>query len=49
MPVVTPPAAAPVAAGEDFFAQVEKLATLHQQGILTDEEFALAKQRLLNG
>ncbi|WP_194763480.1 SHOCT domain-containing protein [Microbacterium sp. UFMG61] len=48
-PVVTPPAAAPVAAGDDFFAQVEKLATLHQQGVLTDEEFALAKQRLLNG
>lgn len=50
MPVVTPPAAAPAAAGgDDFFAQVEKLATLHQQGILTDEEFGLAKQRLLNG
>lgn len=49
MPVVTPPAATPAAAGDDFFAQVEKLATLHQQRILTDEEFALAKQRLLNG
>lgn len=39
----------PVLGGDDFFAQVAKLATLHQQGVLTDEEFALAKQRLLNG
>ena len=56
-----PPAPAPVdapaaagastgrAAGDDFFAQVERLAALHQQGILTDDEFGLAKQRLLDG
>lgn len=57
-PVPPVPAPATVAAvppapaattGDDFFAQVEKLATLHQQGILTDDEFALAKRRLLNG
>ncbi len=51
-----PPAPAPIAAPpadavpeDDFFAQVERLAALRQQGILTDEEFALAKQRLLRG
>jgi hypothetical protein len=49
LPVDTSPAAASAAGGDDFFAQVEKLATLRQQGILTEEEFALAKQRLLNG
>lgn len=47
MAPTAPPAAVP--AGDDFFAQVEKLAALHSGGILSDEEFALAKQRLLNG
>lgn len=37
------------AGGDDLFAQVEQLATMHQRGILTDDEFALAKRRLLNG
>lgn len=58
VPPAPVPVAAPVApsaptisavAGDDFFAQVEKLAALHQQGILSNDEFALAKQRLLNG
>lgn len=48
-PAAAMPPAAPAAGGDDFLAQVERLAALHQQGILSDEEFALAKQRLLNG
>jgi hypothetical protein len=44
-----PPAAAPAAAGpgDDLVAQINQLAQLHQQGILSDEEFSAAKQRLL--
>jgi putative oligomerization/nucleic acid binding protein len=44
-----PPPPAPVAApaGDDLVAKIQELAQLHQQGILTDEEFAAAKQRLL--
>jgi len=44
-----PPAAAPAAApaGDDLIAKIQELAQLHQQGILTDAEFAAAKQRLL--
>ena len=44
------PAAAPAAAAasdEDPMAQVQKLAELHKQGILTDEEFAAAKAKAL--
>lgn len=48
-PAAPPAPAATAPAGEDLFAQIEKLAMLHQQGILSDDEFALAKQRLLNG
>ncbi|NTU83962.1 MAG: SHOCT domain-containing protein [Chloroflexales bacterium] len=32
---------------EDMIAQLERLGALRAQGILTDEEFAAAKQRLL--
>ena len=39
------PAAAP--AEEDQTTQLEKLASLHQQGVLTDEEFAAAKAKVL--
>jgi hypothetical protein len=39
------PAAAPAA--DDLVAQIQELAQLHQQGILSDEEFAAAKQRLI--
>jgi hypothetical protein len=39
------PAAAPVE--EDETAQLEKYAQLHAQGVLTDEEFAAAKAKIL--
>jgi hypothetical protein len=39
------PAAAP--AGDDMMAKLQQLGTLHAQGILTDEEFAAAKAKLL--
>ncbi len=44
-----PPAAAPEAElpAEDPYEQLEKLGHLHEQGILTDEEFATAKAKLL--
>ena len=43
-----PPAAAPAAgSSEDAFQQLEKLGKLHEQGILTDEEFSAAKQKIL--
>ena len=41
-----PPAAAP-AAGPSMADQLQQLAALHQQGMLTDEEFAAAKAKLL--
>ena len=42
-------AAAPAAAAsdEDPMAQVQKLAELHKQGVLTDEEFSAAKAKAL--
>ena len=42
-------AAAPAAAGADAgdLDQIEKLAELHKSGALTDEEFAVAKAKLL--
>jgi hypothetical protein len=40
-----PPPAAPEP--EDNYAQLEKLADLHSKGILTDEEFAAQKAKLL--
>jgi membrane protease subunit (stomatin/prohibitin family) len=40
-----PPPAAPDA--DDKFAQLEKLAELQKQGILTDEEFAAEKAKIL--
>ena len=33
---------------EDKFAQLEKLAELNKQGILTDEEFAAEKAKILS-
>ncbi|WP_434318821.1 SHOCT domain-containing protein [Leifsonia sp. P73] len=38
-------AAAPPA--DDMMAKIQQLATLHSQGILSDEEFAAAKAKLL--
>jgi predicted lipid-binding transport protein (Tim44 family) len=39
----------PAPAGTDLTAQLQQLAQLHDSGILTDEEFAAAKQKLLAG
>ncbi|MEU4450168.1 SHOCT domain-containing protein [Nocardioides sp. NPDC023903] len=48
----TPPPAAPAApaapAQSDLTGQLAKLGELHSQGVLSDEEFAAAKQRLLS-
>jgi membrane protease subunit (stomatin/prohibitin family) len=40
-------AAAPAPAAEDPYEQLQKLGELHTQGILTDEEFAAQKAKLL--
>jgi hypothetical protein len=42
-----PPPAAAAAGGTDVVAELQKLATLRQQGILDDAEFAAAKAKLL--
>jgi hypothetical protein len=42
-----PPPAAPTSGGADMTAELERLATLRSQGVLTDEEFAAAKAKLL--
>jgi Short C-terminal domain len=42
-----PPQQAPPAAGPSVADQLQQLAGLHQQGVLTDEEFAAAKSKLL--
>ena len=39
----------PSAAGTDMMAQLSQLSQLHTQGVLTDEEFAAAKAKLLAG
>jgi Short C-terminal domain len=42
------PAPAPAeAGGDDMSAELERLASLRNQGVLTDEEFAAAKAKLL--
>ncbi len=41
-----PPAAAP--AGGDPMEKLKELGQLHETGILTDEEFAAAKAKILN-
>lgn len=43
-----PPPAAPAPGGADVTAELERLATLRNQGVLTDEEFAAAKAKILN-
>lgn len=47
--VAPPPAPPPAAAsgGGDVTAELERLAGLRSQGVLTDEEFAAAKAKLL--
>jgi hypothetical protein len=44
-----PPAAAPAPAApaEDTYTQLKQLGELHEQGILTDEEFAAQKAKIL--
>lgn len=42
-----PPAAPQAQGGTDLVAELQKLATLHQQGVLSDAEFASAKARLI--
>ena len=39
-----PPAAAPT---KDVTAELQKMADLHKSGVVTDEEFAAAKKKLL--
>ena len=43
-----PPQAAP-AAGPSVADQLQQIATLHQQGVLNDDEFAAAKAKILGG
>ena len=44
-----PAAAAPAAASDDLLGQLQKLTDLKAAGALTDEEFQLAKAKLLAG
>lgn len=41
------PAPAPAAGGTDLTAELMKLADLHTKGLLSDDEFAAAKAKLL--
>jgi hypothetical protein len=47
--VAAAPAPAAAGGGTDVVAQLEKLAALKSQGILTDEEFAVQKAKILAG
>ena len=42
-------AAPPAGAPDDLTSRLQQLASLHQQGALTDEEFAAARSQLLSG
>ena len=42
-----PPPAAPAASGDDRLEQLKELAALKDQGVLTDEEFAAEKAKIL--
>ena len=45
-----PPPPAPAApAGDETMAELEKLADMKSKGLLTDEEFAAAKAKILGG
>ena len=46
-PTYAPPAPAPDTA-TDRIQQLKELAALHQQGVLTDDEFAAQKAKILN-
>lgn len=43
----TPPAPPTAPAGDDLIAKLQQLAAMQQAGVLSAEEFAAAKQRLL--
>lgn len=43
-----PPAPPAAAAGGDPIEQLQRLGALHEQGVLTDEEFAVQKSKILN-
>jgi membrane protease subunit (stomatin/prohibitin family) len=43
------PVPAPRAAGPSMADQLNQLADLHKQGVLSDDEFAAAKAKLLGG
>ena len=42
-----PPAAAPAPAPQDAMAQIQQLATMKDQGLLTEEEFQAKKKQIL--
>ncbi|MGA8464327.1 MAG: SHOCT domain-containing protein [Trebonia sp.] len=46
-PPAAAPAPTPAAAPSPMIDQLNQLAALHQQGVLSDEEFAAAKAKLL--
>ncbi|ROS73855.1 putative oligomerization/nucleic acid binding protein [Curtobacterium sp. PhB130] len=50
-PAQAPPAppVAPAPAEPDLMTELERLGQLKQQGLLSDDEFAAAKQRLISG
>jgi hypothetical protein len=48
-PPPPPPAAPAASAGDDTIAQLTKLGELKAQGILTEEEFAAQKAKILGG
>ena len=43
-----PPAAAPAPGTDDMLAQLKQLGDLHAAGVLTDEEFAVQKYKVMN-
>jgi hypothetical protein len=43
------PSAPAAPAGKDLSEQLNELAQLHASGVLTDQEFAAAKQKLISG
>jgi Short C-terminal domain len=48
-PAPPPPAAAAPAAGGDLVSKIQELKQLHDDGVLTPDEFAAAKAKLLAG
>ena len=49
MPAAAAPAPAEAGMGPDQIEQLKQLAELHEQGVLTDEEFAEQKAKVLGG